>query len=92
MQLSNHGVVEFTVEMLLINIQPLLCCKPNLGRIFFILFLFNFTIMKPKGKQALLRSNLSAISFMDALHFGKGSNPSLFYKCRYPVWLRKPSH
>jgi len=27
--------------------------------------------MKPKRKQALLRSNLSAISFMDALHFGK---------------------
>jgi hypothetical protein len=28
--------------------------------------------VKPKRKQALLRSNLSAISFMDALHFGKG--------------------
>jgi hypothetical protein len=27
--------------------------------------------VKPKRKQALLRSNLSAISFMDALHFGK---------------------
>jgi hypothetical protein len=54
--------------------MPLLCCKPNLRRTFFILFfiLFNFTIVKPKRKQALLRSNLSAISFMDALHFGKG--------------------
>jgi hypothetical protein len=27
--------------------------------------------VKPKRTQALLRSNLSAISFMDALHFGK---------------------
>jgi hypothetical protein len=48
--------------------------------------------VKLKRKQALLRSNLSAIGFMDALHLGKGFISSLFYKCRYPIWLRKPSH
>jgi hypothetical protein len=60
------------------NSISLLCCKPNVFRTFFILFLFNFTIVKLKRKQALLRSNLSAISFMDALHLGKGFISSLF--------------
>jgi len=58
--------------------QSLLCCKPTVFRTFFILFLFNFTIVKLKRKQALLRSNLSAISFMDALHFGKGKTFPFF--------------
>ena len=71
----------------------LLCCNPNFPELFFHIFRFkcNFTIVKPKRKQALLGSNLLAISFMDELHPGRASNALLFYRdAGIPQWLGKP--
>jgi len=70
-----------------------LCCNPNFPGLFFIFLYFkcNFTIVKPKRKQALLGSNLLAISFMDELHPGRALNALLFYTdAGIPLWLRKP--
>ena len=71
----------------------LLCCNPNFPELLFHIFRFkcNFTIVKPKRKQALLGSNLLAISFMDELHPGRASNALLFYRdAGIPQWLGKP--
>jgi hypothetical protein len=45
--------------------------------------------VKPKRKQALLRSNLSAIGFMDVLYFGKDFIPSLFLKIQISHMAKK---
>jgi len=71
----------------------LLCCNPNFFSVFLLFFCFkcNFTIVKPKRKQALLGSNLLAISFMDELHPGRALNALLFYRdAGIPRWLGKP--
>jgi len=52
-----------------------------------------FISVKPKRKQALLGSNLLAISFMDELHSGRALIALLFYMdAGILLWLRKPHY
>ncbi|HEX2920129.1 MAG TPA: glucose-6-phosphate dehydrogenase [Bacteroidales bacterium] len=53
------------------SFQPLSMLQSKFFKNFFHLIFINFINMKPKRKQALLRSNLSAISFTDLCIWGR---------------------